>query len=253
MHSTQTQTQAQTQTQTQNAGEGAGVETPQEFRKFTRANLLAEHYKDIFKQSSVVFFVAGDITSAIKPLRELGFGVTRAKASLVRVTARKLAPEDDLGFETAKQMAKGITNLVYLEDPLLSFVSSQEKLKAFTKMIPISRAKNDVYKDKFVIMGGFMHDEGKTNPNLWFTRPGVDAFVELLKTESKNVADAETLSPHQLFQAKVVAGMRNQLGAIRTPLLKPGQAAASTVRKIPENIASTLAKVRALRQDEADA
>eukprot|EP00512_Aurantiochytrium_limacinum_P001982 CAMPEP_0171486024 /NCGR_PEP_ID=MMETSP0958-20121227/865_1 /TAXON_ID=87120 /ORGANISM="Aurantiochytrium limacinum, Strain ATCCMYA-1381" /LENGTH=291 /DNA_ID=CAMNT_0012018867 /DNA_START=36 /DNA_END=911 /DNA_ORIENTATION=+ len=222
-----------------------------EERRFTRSNLIAEYYSEVFKKSSLIFFVAGDLKPAKAQLRELGFNVMRAKSSLIKVTARKLAPEDEFGFEAASRLAKGVTNLVYLEDPLLSFVSSPERLKKFNDIVPISDVKNDIYKaKKYLVVGGFIHDEGKANSNLFFTRSGVDALVELLKKESKALPDVEGLTPHQLFQAKVVAGMRNQLGAIRTPLLKPAQSAVATVRKIPENIASTLAKVRALRQEE---
>jgi hypothetical protein len=78
----------------------------------------------------------------------------------------------------------------------------------------------------------------------------VRRLLEVLEDEAKAFPTALEMDPHNLFHAKLCGALTGHVGAIRAPLQKSATHLSSTLRKIPQNVTGTFAKLQALREQE---
>jgi len=229
-----------------------------ERRLLSRSNLLAEHYADLMRDSTLMVFVHGDLShpTTKEALKSVGFSTKRIKSSLVKVAAMKLdseAGQDSEHINFASRLSRGITSIAYTKEPLLNTLQKPTALEDLEKVLPMKDPKDGIYSPgTFLVVGGFIKDHGKVLSNIWVTRPGLQKLFGNLSDQIKSTQgiDLTDRDAHTLFHANAVASLQGQLGAIRAPLTRPANAVVSRLRAVPANVAMTLGKVKTLKESE---
>jgi hypothetical protein len=217
-------------------------------RALSRRNLVAEHFASELAASSLALIVHGDLSLKLKlPLAQLGFRAHRFPCKLIKVAAAKLdggaGAADAEHMRVAERLSRGLSSLVYTRQPLLELARDSARLAELQRMLPLGAAGAE---GDAIVVGGLIRDQGKTESNIWLTRPGVGALLEQLNKEALAMPSAET--PHIIFHAKLVAALQGHMGAFRGPLLAPAMALQSALSAAPQQLATTLAMVEHQRK-----
>uniref|UniRef100_A0A7S2WGZ3 Uncharacterized protein n=1 Tax=Mucochytrium quahogii TaxID=96639 RepID=A0A7S2WGZ3_9STRA len=229
--------------------------------RFSKNNLKVDKIAATLRESSVVFFVQGDIDVESKILlKKLGFSAERVKSKLIKIAAARLDPEqdstDEVHLNTAEALSRGVTTLVSYQNPLLSLLTVPNVLTEFTNMLPLETPKNGIYKEStYMVIAAFIRDNGKLSPDIWLSRAGVKALVDTLEKYAGSFPppqgeDATQHEPHAVFHANLVSALQNQMGAIRQPLTAPGSAVSSAISNAPQAVLGVFSQIKALKEEE---